>query len=187
MFFDFQTKTPVLIILYAGLYSTSKICVEKPKESLKTQSTCQLSLFFFVVSYGHADSVAVRSNHFLLVEWLFDAKLLLNGHAVTQNYVFVVFQSEATNWSDTLKTIVIKIFMQFRTSDNYMAGMSDCMIEICNTHTITFGYQRHSFLTIYLDVTFSMKCPWLFTVSIWYKSHDGKHRNENSTGEHCFF
>ena len=63
----------------------------------------------FVVFYSHTDSAAVRSNHFLLVEWLFDAKVLLNGHAVTQNYVFVVFQSEATknntatNWSDTLK------------------------------------------------------------------------------------
>ena len=51
---------------------------------------------FFVVSCSYADSAAVRSNHFLLVDWLFDAKVLLNGHAVTQNYVFVVFQSEAT-------------------------------------------------------------------------------------------
>ena len=33
---------------------------------------------------------------FLLFEELFDAKVLLIGHAVTQNYVFVVFQSEAT-------------------------------------------------------------------------------------------
>ena len=51
---------------------------------------------FDVVSYSHADSAAVRSNHFLLVERLFDVKVLPNGHAVTQNYVFVVFQSEAT-------------------------------------------------------------------------------------------
>ena len=55
-----------------------------------------------MVPYSHADSVVVRWKHFLLVEWLFDAKLLLNGHAVTQNFVFVVFQSEATKWSDTL-------------------------------------------------------------------------------------
>ena len=41
-------------------------------------------------------TVAVRSNHFLLVEWHFDAKVQPNGHALTQNYVFVVFQSEAT-------------------------------------------------------------------------------------------
>ena len=67
MFFDFQTKTPVSIILYACLYSTSEICVDEPKESLKTQFICQLSLIS-VVSYSHADSVAVRSNHFLLVE-----------------------------------------------------------------------------------------------------------------------
>ena len=52
---------------------------------------------FFVVSYSHADSVAVHSNFFLLFEELFDAKVLLIGHAVTQNYVFVVFQSEATD------------------------------------------------------------------------------------------
>ena len=76
--------------------------------------------------------------------------------------------------------------MQFKTNDNYMAYMSDCMIEICNTHTITFGYQRHSFLTIDFQVTFSMKCLWLFTVSIRSKSDDGKHRNKNNTGENCF-
>ena len=35
MFFDFQTKTPVLIILYACLYSTSKICVDKRKKAWK--------------------------------------------------------------------------------------------------------------------------------------------------------
>ena len=33
---------------------------------------------------------------FLLFEELFDAKLLLIGHAVSQDYVFVIFQSEAT-------------------------------------------------------------------------------------------
>ena len=36
----FQTKTPVWIILYACLYSNSMICVDKPKESLKTQLIC---------------------------------------------------------------------------------------------------------------------------------------------------
>ena len=63
------------------------------------------------VFYSNEDSVAVRSNHFLLVEWLFDAKVLQNGHAVTQNYVFVICffnQKElktipTTNWPDTLK------------------------------------------------------------------------------------
>ena len=42
---------------------------------------------------------------FLLFEELFDAEVLLIGHAVTQSYVFVVFQSEATknNWSIMLK------------------------------------------------------------------------------------
>ena len=69
-----------------------------------------------------------------------------------QNYVFVVFQSEATkNKSHDLlikhikESIVIKIFMQLRTNVKYMGYISDCLIEICNTHTITFGYQTHFF------------------------------------------
>ena len=79
-----------------------------PKKAWKHSLSVNLPNFV-LVSYSHADCVAVRSNHFLWVEWLFDAKVLFNGHAVTQNYVFVVFQSEATetipttNWSDTLK------------------------------------------------------------------------------------
>ena len=57
--FDFQTKTDVWIILYACLYSNSMICVHKPKKAWEH------SLFvsfhkFVVVSYSHADSVAVR-------------------------------------------------------------------------------------------------------------------------------
>ena len=63
---------------------------------------------------------------------------------------FVVFQSEATenNSHGNLiehveETIVMKILKQVRTNVNYIADVSDCMIEICNTHTITFGYQRH--------------------------------------------
>ena len=95
MFFDFQTKTPVSIILYACLYSNAMICVDEPEKSSKHILSVNFHNFV-VVSYSHADSVAVRSNHYLLVEWLFDAKVLLNGHALTQNYVFVVFQSEAT-------------------------------------------------------------------------------------------
>ena len=90
MFFDFQTKTFVSITLLACWYSNSMICVDKPNESLKTQFICQLSQICCGI-YSHADSVAVRSNHFLLFELLFDGKVLLNGHAITQNYVFVVF------------------------------------------------------------------------------------------------
>ena len=47
---DFQTKTPVSIILDACLYSTPKICVDKPKESLKTQFICQLSNFLWYLT-----------------------------------------------------------------------------------------------------------------------------------------
>ena len=43
MFSEFQTKTPVSIILYACLYLNSMICVDKPNEGLKTQFFCQLS------------------------------------------------------------------------------------------------------------------------------------------------
>ena len=149
MFFYFQTKTTVSMILYACLYSNAMICVHEPKKAWKH------SLFgnfhkFVAVSYSHADSVAVRSNHFLSAEWLFDAKVLLNGPAVTQNHIFVVFRSQATkNNSDEYlirhakESIVMKILMQFRTNVNYMAKISDCLIEICYTHTITFGYQTH--------------------------------------------
>ena len=113
----------------------------------------------------------MRSNDFLLVEWLFDAKVLLNGYAVTQNYVFVVFQSEATkdNSHDLLiklikKTIVMKIFMQFRTNVNYMAYISHCLMEICNTHIITFGYQTHFFS----QFTFELHLAWkVFDCLLW--------------------
>ena len=94
-FFDLQTKTPVSIILYACLLSNSKICVDEIKKSIKHILIVNFHKFV-VVSYSHAASVAVRSNHFWLVDWLVDAKVMLNGHAVTQNYVFVVYQSEAT-------------------------------------------------------------------------------------------
>ena len=63
-----------------------------------------------MVSFSHADSVAVHLNNFLLFEWLFAAKVLLKGPAVTQNYVSVVLQSDATkkiqaiNWSNMLKS-----------------------------------------------------------------------------------
>ena len=45
MFFVFQTKIPVSIILYACLYLNSMICVDKPKESLKTQFSVKFHNF----------------------------------------------------------------------------------------------------------------------------------------------
>ena len=86
MFFDFHTKTLVSIILYACFYSNSMICVDSPNKAWKHSLSVNFHKFA-VVSYSYADSVAVSSNHLSLVEWLFDAKVLLNGHAVTQNYV----------------------------------------------------------------------------------------------------
>ena len=149
MLFDLQTKTPVSKILYACLASNTMICVHNCKESLSTQIISQL----WQVFCGILKSCRLRCSAFklfLLFEELFDAKVLLIGHAVTQNYVSVVFQSEASknNFNDYLirhvkETIVMKMIMQFRTNVNYMAYISDCWIEICNTHTTTFDYPTH--------------------------------------------
>ena len=71
MFFDFQTKTPVSIILYACLYLNSMMCIDKYRQTQrKSENTAFLSTFiiFCVVSYSGAVSIAVRSNHFLIVE-----------------------------------------------------------------------------------------------------------------------
>ena len=126
MFFDFPSKTPVSKILYACLASNSMIWVHKRKGSLSTQFISQLPQ----ICCGILQSCRLRCCAFklsLLFEELFDAKVLLIGHAVTQNYVFVVFQSEATknNSNDQLirhvkGTTVMKIFKQFRTNFNYM-------------------------------------------------------------------
>ena len=76
---------------------------------------------------------------------------------------FVVFQSEASenNSHEYLikhvkETIVMKIFKQVRTNVNYVAYVSDFMIETCNTHTITFGYQRQFFS----QFTFKLQLAW---------------------------
>ena len=140
------------------------IWVHKCKESLSKQFISQLLQVFC----GILQSCRLRCcafKLFLFFDELFDAKVRLIGHAVTQNYVFVVCQSEATNnnSNDYLirhvkETIFMKMLMQFRTNVSYMAYLSDCLMEICNTHTIKFGYQTHFFLTIYLQATFSMKC-----------------------------
>ena len=66
-------------------------------------------------------------NFILSFGGLFNAEVLLIGHAVTQNNASVVFfQSEATeNTShdllnkDVEETIVMKILKQFRTNVNY--------------------------------------------------------------------
>ena len=73
MFFDFQTKTPVSIILYACLYSNSMICVDKPMESLKAQLSVNFHKFV-KVTYSHAGSDAMCSNHFQNLSEL-DAKV----------------------------------------------------------------------------------------------------------------
>ena len=51
MFFDFQTKTPVAIILFACLYSNSKVFVDKPKKVWKLILSVNFHNFV-VVSYS---------------------------------------------------------------------------------------------------------------------------------------
>ena len=71
MFFDFQSRTPVSIILYACLYLNSIIGIDKYRQTQrKSENTVLLSTFinFCVVSYSGAVIIAVRSNHFLIVE-----------------------------------------------------------------------------------------------------------------------
>ena len=72
------------------------IWVHKRKESLSTQIISQLSTFTSFLSYLTVMQTPLLCiQTFLLFEELFDAKVLNIGHAVTQNYVFVVFQLEA--------------------------------------------------------------------------------------------
>ena len=68
MFFDFQAKTPVSIILFACLFLNSMICVNKTQR--KPENTVFLSTFinFCVVFYSGTVSVAVHSKYFLIVE-----------------------------------------------------------------------------------------------------------------------
>ena len=71
MFFDFQTKNLVSIILFACLYLNSMICIDNYRQTQKkSENTVFLSFFiiFCVVSYSGAVSIAVRSNHFSVVE-----------------------------------------------------------------------------------------------------------------------
>ena len=35
----------------------------------------------------------------------------------------------------------MKMLMQFRTNFNYMAYKADCLMDICNTHTINFVFR----------------------------------------------
>ena len=46
--------------------------------------------------------------------------------------------------------------MQFRKNVNYKEYLSDFLMEICNTHTITFGYQTH----IFSQFIFKLHIAW---------------------------
>ena len=96
MFFDFQIRTPVSINLYACLYSHSIVCVDKPKENPNAQFICQLSQNCWWYPTVMQTFLLCIQTFFLLVERLFNAKVLPNGHALTENYVILIFQSEAT-------------------------------------------------------------------------------------------
>ena len=60
----------------------------------------------------------------------------------------------------------MKVLMQFSTNVNYMSYIADCLIEICNTHTITFGYQTHFFS----QFTFKLHLAWnVFDCLVWVR------------------
>ena len=150
MFFDLQTKTPVPKNLFACLISNSIIWAHKRKESLSTQFIFKLSQYFC----GISQSCRLRCYALKLV-FVFWGTLRRKADVYgsccnAKHYIVVVSQSEATenNPHDQLikhvkKTKVMKSLKQFRTNVNYLAYMSDCMIEICNTHTTNFGHQKH--------------------------------------------
>ena len=78
-----------------------------------------------MVSYSGAVSIAVHSKYFLIVDQLSEAKVLLTGYAVAQNYVFVVFKPETIekNSHDYLvrhvkESKIMKILQQLRTNVN---------------------------------------------------------------------
>ena len=50
----------------------------------------------------------------------------------------------------------MRILMQFRKNVNYKEYLSDFLMEICNTHTITFGYQTH----IFSQFIFKLHIAW---------------------------
>ena len=60
----------------------------------------------------------------------------------------------------------MEILMQFRTNVNYMAYISYCLIGICKTHTINFGYQTY-FIS---QFTFKLHLAWnAFDCLLWVK------------------
>ena len=148
---------------------------------------------FIVVSYCHADSIAVRSNHFLLVEWLFDAKVLPIGHAVTQNCVFVVFNQKqlktipTTNWLHMLYRQ--KSWKSLSNLEQTSTTWHKCLTKRFRSVTLiqSFLVITDFFLTVYLLVIFSMECLWLFSVSMKTRSDVDENRNKSCDGEHCFF
>ena len=92
------------------------------------------------------------------------------------------------NWSHMLKRQGLwKSSSNLEKNVNYLAYMSECMIDICNTCTKTFGYQRHFFSHFCLQITFSLKFLWLSTASVRTRSNDGKHRNKSCDGKKCCF
>ena len=152
------------------------IWVDKQKESLKTQFISQLSQFLWhlMASYSHVDSVAVHSNCFFVIWVTLRRKSPAYCSCCNAKlYFFEVFQSEAfqNNFHDYLikhvkETIFMKILKQVRTNVNYTAYVSDCITDICNTHTITFGYKRYFLSHFNLKLHLASECFSLFTLSI---------------------
>ena len=87
MAFDYPTKIPISkLFVWLPELKHHVFCTQPQKNSEKTLLFDNFHEIG-VVSYSHADSVAVDWTHFLLQKWLFAAKVLLNGHALTLNSV----------------------------------------------------------------------------------------------------
>ena len=69
MFFDFQTRTLVSIILYAWLYTNSMICVDKPKESLKTVYLSTLTNFVVVPYFWRKNRKKIEVGSFRMHDY----------------------------------------------------------------------------------------------------------------------
>ena len=151
--------------MYSCLSSHSNIWVDKREESMKH------SLFvnfhkFVVGSQGPADSLPVLSNHLLWVEWYSSTQKYCLVVLLQRKTVFLYFFNQkklktvpTINWSDILRRqFQWKSSSISRKTSTTRNIISDCVIDICNTHTCnsTFRCQRH----FSSHFTFKFKLAW---------------------------
>ena len=138
------------------------IWVDVPNEALKTQFKTQLPQFCCGIQQSCRLRCCALQPLFCYLSDSSTQKYCLMVMLQRKN-VFVVIQSEATknNSHDQLirhvkDTIFMEIVKQFREKLNFLAYMSDCMIENSNLHRISFGQPRHFFW----QFTFNLHLAW---------------------------